>query len=284
MMPPPAYTPGPPPAVKPGNGGNSSGEKSTRERIFSFGNMMTMGGLIVAIVGLLITLNIIHPFTPPVKPPHPTATPNLQAFTDSDFGCSTSNYHPLWQTGGQQNSSYTCNAAGTGVVITQQPQAPYDGELLLPLPLPHEPLTRDYSISVRISDLAPPQSCAGVLFRFSLGSGLAGRAYAAGICLNGIWFVEKSFATTGNPELLNHGTYTINQSASYLLTIEVSNNVASIAVDGQGLPSVTLDPTFTDQDVGVYVDGNDPQSTSIDPSTNPGSSATFSHFVFQPLD
>lgn len=282
MMPLPAYTPGPPPAVKPGNGENSSGEKSTRERIFSFGNMMAMGGLIVAIIGLLITLNVIHPFTPPVKPPNPTATPNLQAFTDPDFDCSsdnTGNYNALWHTDGQQSSSFTCNAAGTGIVITQQPKAQVSSTLELSLPLPHEPLTRDYSISVQISDLALPQSCAGVFFRH-----FGYRAYAVAICLTGVWDFAKSFATSGLEDVLNHGTFTLKAENTYLLSVEVSNETATISIDGQPLPSVTLDPTFKDGYIDLFVDGNDPLSTSIDPSINPGASATFSQFIFQPLD
>lgn len=293
--PPPKYPPVPgpqtatmqPPAYTPGGGGSSSSEKQTKERAFSFGNILALGGLILTIIGLLITLNVIHPFSPKVTP---TPTPNLQAFRDPRLGCRSDNtFDPKspWQadTSNDVDSShgtiYDCNA--TGAVLTQPPQASGQSSLYLPLPLPHEPLTRNYSISVQISGLAPPQSCAGLYFRYSNLAYAIGHSYIAGICLGGTWFVSRSFATNGVVELLNHGTYTVKQDNTYLLSVEVSDDVASISVEGQGLPSVMLDPSFKDQYIGLFTDGNNPLSTSIDPSTNPGASATFSQFVFQPL-
>ena len=75
----------------------------------------------------------------------------------------------------------------------------------------------------------------------------------------------------------------MTKNTLYLLSIEVSANAANIAVDEQGLPSVMLDSTFVDQKIGLFADGFDPLSTSQEASTNPGASATFSKFIFQPL-
>lgn len=266
----------PPPAYTPGGGGSSSSEKQTKERAFSFGNIIALSGLILTIIGLLITLNVIHPFSPKVTP---TPTPNLQAFTSPRIACQSDNtfdLKTLWLQDGLQSTTYDCNA--TGMVITEAPKASTNSSAALSLPLPHEPLTRNYSISVQISDLASPQSCAGVIFRHS-----GYRAYVVGLCLNGVWYVAKSFATNGTVDVVNHGTYTIKQENSYLLLVEVSNDTATISIEDQPLPSLTLDPTFQDKTIDLYVDGGDPLSTSIDPSTNPGASATFSQFKFQPL-
>lgn len=62
-----------------------------------------------------------------------------------------------------------------------------------------------------------------------------------------------------------------------------TDDVATISIEGQGLPPVTLDPTFKDEFVDLYVDGTDPLNPTIDPGTNPGALATFSQFIFQPL-
>jgi hypothetical protein len=222
-------------------------------------------------------LGVIHPFSPKVIP---TATPNLSSFSDARMSCQSGNTidpKTLWRADGLQSTTYHCIA--TGLLITQKPKADTIAATGLPLPLPHESLTRNYSISVQISNLAPPQSCAGVIFRHS-----HYRAYVAGICLNGVWAVAKSFASTGVVDVINHGTYKVNQKNSYLFLVEVSNEVATISLEAQGFPQVTLDPTFKDEDIELYVDGGDPLATDLDPSTNPGASATFSQFIFQPLD
>jgi hypothetical protein len=175
-------------------------KKQPRERWLTLQNIGIVVGIAAAlagVLGLLLQVGVIHPFSPKVTP---TATPNLSPFSDARMSCRSDNtFDPkiLWSSDGLKSTTYNCNASG--VVITQKPQADTIASISLPLPLPHESLPRNYSISVQIGGLASPQSCAGVVFRH-----FGYRAYAVGICLNGVWSVVKSFATNGITDLMKH--------------------------------------------------------------------------------
>jgi hypothetical protein len=148
----------------------------------------------------------------------------------------------------------------------------------LSIPRPGYSPDRDYGVILAISELAPPHSCAGVLVRWD-----GYRSYGVELCQDGVWAIFKTFGTTGLIENQQIGTFTVKKSGSYELNVEVSDDTLSAEIEGLGLPSVPMDPTFKDGSLGLFVDGGNPRDTAIDPNANPGASAAFSQFKFTPL-
>jgi hypothetical protein len=247
----------------------------------------TIIGIIVAIVigfsALLYQANVFHPFPAPPTP-GPTATVTLhnsKSVTQDRPSCTPDNKvapNSPWKSDGNNTTKYGCNSIG--LIITQEPHAVYQSSVELPISGPGYQPDQDYSVSVQVSQFAPPHSCAGVLVRWR-----GYRAYGVELCQDGVWAIFKSFATNGNIEIQQIGRFTVKKSGSYQLDVEVSHDTLSAEVEDQGLPTVTLDPTFQDYAIGLFVDGTNPKpkDPSIDPNSNPGASAIFSNFVFTPL-
>jgi hypothetical protein len=245
----------------------------------------TIIGVIVAIVigfsALLYQANVFHPF-PALPTPGPTATATLlnsKSVTQDRPSCTPDNKvapNSPWKSDGYNTTRYGCNSIG--LIITQAPHAAYQSSVDLPISGPGYQPDQDYSVSVQVSQFAPPHSCAGVLVRWR-----GYRAYGVELCQDGVWTIFKSFASNGNVEIQQIGRFIVKKSGSYQLDVEVSHETLSAEVEDQGLPTLTLDPTFQDYAIGLFVDGTNLKDTSIDPSSNPGASATFSNFVFTPL-
>jgi hypothetical protein len=238
---------------------------------------------IAAIIGFLFSAGILRPIGPssPNSTPtlNPTPTLNTTPIVQNKPSCTLDNKldpNTPWQSGGEPTTTSSCTDAG--LVITQAPHASSLATVVLRIPQPGYQPDRDYSISLQVSHFASPQSCAGVLVRWS---GI--RAYGVELCQNGVWVIFKTFATTGTPEKLSGGNFTVTRSGSYQLNVEVSHDTLTGEVATSPLAQVPLDPTFQDLAIGLFVDGSDPNIPLFNPSTNPGASAAFSSFIFTPL-
>jgi hypothetical protein len=121
-----------------------------------------------------------------------------------------------------------------------------------------------------MSNVAPAIACGGIGFR-----GLDLKDYEFDMCADGTWQLAKT-DDVGTVTVSQQGTLsTITQPYDVKLTVIYST--VSVMVNGQTLPDMMIDPSYSSTH-GLNLDCDPHTATFSQPNT-----ATFTDFVYTPL-
>jgi hypothetical protein len=224
---------------------------------------------VAAIIGLLVTLGIIHPFGSRAGPsPQATVTVNpLASYATATPGYGCDHGGGSWSHDQIAGTSWSCSAKG--LVLTQGPSAA-GTEAEVTFHWPGHTFATNYSLHVTMSHIAPAIACGGIGFR-----GLDLKDYEFDMCADGTWQLTQADEV---------GTVTVTQQGMlsdatqpYDVKLTVIYSTVSVQVNGQSLPDMMIDPSYLVTH-GLNLDCDPHTSTFSQPNT-----ATFTDFVYAPL-
>jgi hypothetical protein len=231
--------------------------------------LLTAVASVAAIIGLLVSLGIIHPFGSSASPSEQaTATVDplaSYAAATPGYGCDHSS--GSWSHDQIPNTSWSCS--DKGLTLTQDPSAAAT-EAEVTFHWPGHTFATNYSLHVTMSNVAPAIACGGIGFR-----GLDLKDYEFDMCADGTWQLAKT-DDVGTVTVSQQGTLsTVTQPYDVKLTVIYST--VSVMVNGQTLPDMMIDPSYSSTH-GLNLDCDPHTATFSQPNT-----ATFTDFVYTPL-
>jgi len=221
---------------------------------------------IAAVIGLFVSLGIIHPFgsTNGNATPTPNSSASYTAPTPG-YGCD----HGGGQWGKTKIPNTLWKCSDKGLVLTQQPSAS-NTEAEVTFHWPGHTFASNYSIGVTMSNISPAIACGGIGFR-----GLDLKDYEFDMCADGTWQLTKA-DDIGEVSISQQGTLSDIQQP-YLVKLTVILSTVSVNVNGHSLPDMSIDTSYSVTH-GLNLDCDPYTTTFSQPNT-----ATFSDFVYKPL-
>jgi hypothetical protein len=232
--------------------------------------LLTAVASVAAIIGLLVSLGIIHPFGGSAGPTSTSATATanpLASYATATPGYGCDHGGGSWSNNQIPNTSWSCS--DKGLILTQDPSAAAT-EAEVTFHWPGHTFATNYRLHVTMNNIAPAIACGGIGFR-----GVDLKDYEFDMCADGTWQLTKA-DDVGSVSVSNQGMLSA-VTQPYDVTLSVIYNTAKVTVNGHSIQDLTIDSSYSETH-GLNLDCDPHTSTFSQPNT-----ATFSDFVYTPL-